>query len=122
MPYYHLTKKGLLVALSISEIGDRESMMNEFFAGEYYDTEEVPIQEMIAKLHKTAPRFTFSLFEKYTKAYCDGKMQDLLPFNISNLKKTSDNSSHIQMELLEGFVKMSNSERNDTVDFLKKIE
>ena len=107
MPYYHLTKKGLLVALSISEIGDRESMMNEFFAGEYYDTEEVPIQEMIAKLHKTAPRFTFSLFEKYTKAYCNGKIQDLLPFSISNLKKSSDDSSHIQMELLEGFMKMS---------------
>ena len=122
MPYYHLTKKGLLVALSISEVGDREGMMNEFFAGEYYDTEEVPIQEMISKLHKTAPRFTFSLFEKYTKAYCDGKMQDLLPFNISNLKKTSDNSSHVQMELLEGFVKMSNSERDDAVNFLKKIE
>ena len=122
MPYYHLTKKGLLVALSISEVGDREGMMNEFFAGEYYDTEEVPIQEMISKLHKTAPRFTFSLFEKYTRAYCDGKMQDLLPFNISNLKKTSDNSSHVQMELLEGFVKMSNSDRNEILDFLKKIE
>ena len=122
MPYYHLTKKGLLVALSISEIGDRESMMNEFFAGEYYDTEEVPIQEMIAKLHKTAPRFTFSLFEKYTKAYCDGKISDLLPFSISNLKKSSDNTSQIQMELLEGFVKMSNSERDTTLNFLKKIE
>ena len=122
MPYYHLTKKGLLVALSILDTDDRESLMYEFFAGEYYDTEEAPIQEMIIGLQKTAPRFTFSLFEKYTKAYCDGKMQDLLPFNISNLKKTSDNSSHVQMELLEGFVKMSNSERDDTVNFLKKIE
>ena len=122
MPYYHLTKKGLLVALSISEIGDRESMMNEFFAGEYYDTEEVPIQEMITKLQKTAPKFTFSLFEKYTKAYCDGKMSDLLPFNLENLQKVSDSSSHIQMELLEGFVNMSDSERNDTIVFLKKIE
>ena len=122
MPYYHLTKKGLLVALSISETGDRESMMNEFFAGEYYDTEEVPIQEMISKLHKTAPRFTFSLFEKYTKAYCDGKISDLLPFNLQNLQKASDMSSHIQMELLEGFVKMSNTERGNTLNFLKKIE
>ena len=50
MPYNHLTKKGLLVALSIVESGDRESMMNEFFAGEYYDTEEVPVQEIIIKL------------------------------------------------------------------------
>ena len=122
MPYYHLTKKGLLVALSISETGDRESMMNEFFAGEYYDTEEVPIQEMISKLHKTAPRFTFSLFEKYTKAYCDGKISDLLPFNLQNLQKASDMSSLIQMELLEGFVKMSNTERDNTLNFLKKIE
>ena len=108
--------------MSISETGDRESMMNEFFAGEYYDTEEVPIQEMISKLHKTAPRFTFSLFEKYTKAYCDGKISDLLPFNIQNLQKASDMSSHIQMELLEGFVKMSNTERGNTLNFLKKIE
>ena len=122
MPYYHLTKRGLLVALSISESGDRVSIMNEFFAGEFYDTEEVPVQEMIAKLQKTAPRFTFSLFEKYTKAYCDGKIPDLLPFSISNLKKISDYSSHVQMELLEGFVKMSSSERNDILDFLKQIE
>ena len=122
MPYYRLTKKGLLVALSISDTGDRDLMMNEFFAGEYYDTEEVPIQEMITKLQKTAPKFTFSLFEKYTKAYCDGKMSDLLPFNLENLQKVSDSSSHIQMELLEGFVNMSNSERSDTIDFLKKIE
>ena len=122
MPYYRLTKKGLLVALSISDTGDRDLMMNEFFAGEYYDTEEVPIQEMITKLQKTAPKFTFSLFEKYTKAYCDGKISDLLPFNLENLQKVSDMSSHIQMELLEGFVNMSNSERNDTIDFLKKIE
>ena len=122
MPFYHLTKKGLLVALSISRAGDRESMLNEFFAGEYYDTEEVPIQEMISKLHNTAPRFTFSLFEKYTKAYCDGKISDLLPFNLENLQKVSDMSSHIQMELLEGFVKMSNSERDDILNFLKQIE
>ena len=122
MPYYRLTKKGLLVALSISDTGDRDLMMNEFFAGEYYDTEEVPIQEMITKLQKTAPKFTFSLFEKYTKAYCNGKMSDLLPFNLENLQKVSDSSSHIQMELLEGFVNMSDSERNDTIDFLKKIE
>ena len=122
MPYYHLTKKGLLVALSILDTDDRESLMYEFFAGEYYDTEEAPIQEMIIGLQKTAPRFTFSLFEKYTKAYCNGKIQDLLPFSISNLKKSSDDSSHIQMELLEGFMKMSDSERNGSLNFLRKIE
>ena len=122
MPYYHLTKKGLLVALSIVESGDRESMMNEFFAGEYYDTEEVPVQEIIKKLQKNAPRFTFSLFEKYTKAYCDGKIPDLLPFNIVNLKMSSDKESDIEMELLEGFSNMPNEDREDTLKFLKEID
>jgi len=122
MPYYHLTKKGLLVALSIVESGDRESMMNEFFAGEYYDTEEVPVQEIIIKLQKNAPRFTFSLFEKYTKAYCDGKIPDLLPFNIVNLKMSSDKESDIEMELLEGFSNMPNEDREDTLKFLKEID
>ena len=122
MPYYHLTKKGLLVALSIVESGDRESMMNEFFAGEYYDTEEVPVQEIIIKLQKNAPRFTFSLFEKYTKAYCDGKIPDLLPINIVNLKMSSDKESDIEMELLEGFSNMPNEDREDTLKFLKEID
>ncbi len=122
MPYYHLTKKGLLVALSILESGDRSSIMNEFFAGEYYDTEEVPVQEMVMKLQKTAPRFTFSLFEKYIKAYCDGKIPDLLPFSISNLKKTSDKESGIEMELLEGFSNMPREDREDTLKFLKEID
>ena len=77
---------------------------------------------MITKLHNAAPKFTFSLFERYTKAYCDGKIPDLLPFSISNLEKTSDNSSHIQMELLEGFMNVSTSERGILLDFLRKIE
>ena len=122
MPYYHLTRKGLLVALSISEFGDRESMMNEFFANDFYDTEEVPVQEIILKLQKTAPRFTFSLFEKYIKAYCDGKIQNLLPFSISNLKMASDKESDIEMELLEGFSHMPKEDREDTIKFLKEID
>ena len=122
MPYYHLTRKGLLVALSISEFGDRESMMNEFFANDFYDTEEVPVQEIILKLQKTAPRFTFSLFEKYARAYCDGKIENLLPFSISNLKMASDKESDIEMELLEGFSHMPKEDREDTIKFLKEID
>ena len=122
MPYYHLTRKGLLVALSISEFGDRESMMNEFFANDFYDTEEVPVQEIILKLQKTAPRFTFSLFEKYAKAYCDGKIENLLPFSISSLKMASDKESGIEMELLEGFSHMPKEDREDTLKFLKEID
>ena len=32
IPYYHLTKKGILIAISISEVKNRESLLEEFFS------------------------------------------------------------------------------------------
>ena len=32
IPYYHLTKKGILIALSISDIKNREKLLKEFFS------------------------------------------------------------------------------------------
>ena len=51
-----------------------------------------------------------------------GEENERIQNDIQNIKKSSDISSHTQMELLEGFTKMSSAERNNTLDFLKKIE
>ena len=51
-----------------------------------------------------------------------GKISDLRTFTITNLKKSADNSTKIQMELLEGFSKLQKIEREDALQFLKKIE
>ena len=32
IPYYHLTRKGILIAISISEIKNRENLLEEFFS------------------------------------------------------------------------------------------
>ena len=120
MPFYHLTNQGLLVALSLTEVQSRETILEEIISDT--EGEEKQILMIIQKLISVAPAFGYSLFERYIKTFCQGKISDLRPFTITNLKKSADNSTKIQMELLEGFSKLQKIEREDALQFLKKIE
>ena len=66
VPYYKLTKSGLLVSLSLKEIKDKRSLIEQFFSIANLDEKE--FQEIIQKLGEIAPRFTYSLFEKYVRS------------------------------------------------------
>ena len=120
MPFYHLTNQGLLVALSLTEVQSRETILQEIISDT--EGEEKQILMIVQKLISVAPAFGYSLFERYIKTFCQGKISDLRPFTITNLKKSADNSTKIQMELLEGFSKLQKIEREDALEFLKKIE
>ena len=120
MPFYHLTNQGLLVALSLTEVQSRETILEEIISDT--EGEEKQILMIIQKLIAVAPAFGYSLFERYIKTFCQGKISDLRPFTITNLKKSADNSTKIQMEILEGFSKLPKIEREDALEFLKKIE
>ena len=120
MPFYHLTKKGLIVSLAIDSISETKKilkgMMNQA------NDEERQTFEIMERLVKIAPHFGFSVFERYVKAYCENKIEDLLPFSVENVSKSADKSAQLQMELLEGFSKLPKSDRDQTIDFLKKID
>ena len=120
MPFYHLTKKGLIVALAIDSISERKRILKGIVS-EANDDEKQAF-EIMEKLVKIAPHFGFSLFERYVKAYCENKLDDIVPFTVENVSKSTDNSAQLQMELLEGFSKLSKSDRDQTIDFLKKID
>ena len=119
IPYYHLTKKGILIALSISEITDRENLLKEFFSKS--ESTEKEFEKILSTLLKTSPNFTYSILQKYVKAFCDNKIKYLLPFDLSKLKEVSDESLGIQKEFLEAFLKLSKKEKEDTIKFLNKI-
>ncbi|MFB5611664.1 MAG: hypothetical protein ACE5RT_07660 [Nitrosopumilaceae archaeon] len=119
IPYYRLTQSGLLVALSIKEIKEKGPLLEQFFS--YPNSQEKELKEIIKKLSKIAPKFTFSLFEKYVRAFCEGKLKNLMPFTFANLKNVSDESLSIQKEILEGFSNMSKADKENTMDFLKKL-
>lgn len=119
IPYYNLTKKGLLVALGIKEISNKKKILERFFVNA--DNKEKQIEKVITKLEEMSSSFTFSIFEKYVKAFCEGTIVDLLPFDLSKLKITSDDSIKTCKEFVDGFFKLSKQEREDIVNFLNKI-
>jgi len=119
IPYYKLTKKGVLVALSISEVKNREKLLKEFFSKS--DSNEKEYERIITSLSETSPNFTYSIFQKYVKAFCDNKIKDLLPFDLSKLKDISDESLMIQKEILEAFLKLSKQDKEEAIRFLNEI-
>ena len=119
VPFYELTVEGLLIALSLNEISEKENILHQFLSKA--KIEEKELQESLQKLAKIIPKFTYYLFEKYSKAYCDGKIEKLLPFSLANLKKISDESIIIQREFLEAFGNFSNKDKEKTLNFLRKI-
>lgn len=119
IPYYHLTRKGILIALSISEIKDRENLLEEFFSKS--TSAEKKFEKILSNLLKTSPNFTYSIFQKYVKAFCDKKIKNLLPFDLSKLREISDESLGIQKEILEAFLKLSKQEKVEAIKFLNEI-
>ncbi|WP_371504228.1 hypothetical protein [Nitrosopumilus adriaticus] len=119
IPYYHLTKKGILIALSISENKNREELLKQFFSKS--ESSEKEFEKILTNLLLTSPNFTYSIFQKYVKAFCDNKIEELLPFDLSKLRNISDESLLIQKEILLAFSKLSKQERNDAILFLDKI-
>jgi len=119
IPYYHLTKKGLLIALSISEIKNREKLLKEFFSQS--ESSEKEFEKILSNLLESSPNFANSIFKKYVKAFCDNKIKDLLPFDLAKLKDISDESLIIQKEILSAFVKLSKQDKDNAIEFLDKI-
>ena len=119
IPYYHLTRKGTLIALSISEVSNRENLLKEFFSKS--EPAEKEFEKILSDLLKTSPNFTHSIFQKYVKAFCDKKIKNLLPFDLSKLREISDESLGIQKEILEAFLKLSKQEKAEAIRFLNEI-
>ena len=119
VPYYQLTPKGLLVVLAIDNFDQKKTILNEFLSKAEVDDE---FGDVIRTLVKISPRFTYSMFEIYVKAYCEGKLESLLPFSVSEFQKISKNVFVIQNELLTGFVMLSKSKKLNVLKFLSDFK
>ena len=119
IPYYHLTKKGILVRLAINGIEDMESQLKEFF--DQSEPEEKEFDKILIKFMTTSPTFTYSIFQKYVKAFCEDKIKELLPFDLSKLQDISDENLVILKEIVLTFGKLSSQEKKEAIRFLDKI-
>ena len=119
IPYYQLTTKGLLVALSIYDFDRKDSVLNEFLSKA--EIKEKEFGDVIKTLVKISPKFTYSMFEIYVKAFCEGKLKNLLPFSVSKFQEISDNAFAIQNELLAGFITLSKNKKLNVLKFFSKF-
>jgi len=93
--------------------------LNEFFSKS--NPIEKKFEKIITNLSNTSPNFTYSIFQKYVKAFCDDKVKELLPFDLAKLQNLSDESLIIQKEVLEAFLKLSKQDKEDAIRFLNEI-
>jgi hypothetical protein len=119
VPYYHLTTKGLLVVLSIDNFSQKDSVLDEFLSKA--EIKEKEFARVVKTLVKISPKFTYLMFEIYVRAFCEGKLKNLLPFTISKFQEISDNTFTIQNELLTGFTTLSKSKKFDVLKFFSKF-
>ena len=119
VPFYKLTKSGFLVALSIDELENKKSVLDNFLLNS--EIKEKEFVDAIKILVKVSPKLTYSIFEIYVNAYCNGKLKNLLPFSISEFYRISRNTFAIQKELLEGFQKLSKPNRLEILNVFSKF-
>jgi predicted nuclease of restriction endonuclease-like RecB superfamily len=121
VPYYQLTDSGLLVAASVSETdNERTQIMNKFLEKDS-NTNEKDLKNAIITLLNIAPNFVLLILRRYVESYSDRKIDKLVPFNTENIKMAFDDTLNAQRELLEGFVSLSNNDREPIINFLKKV-
>ena len=119
IPYYQLTTKGLLVALSIDDFDQKDSVLDKFLSKA--EIKEKEFVDAIKTLVKISPKFTYSMFEIYVRAFCEGKLKNLLPFSIPEFQKISENVFTTQNELLAGFMTLPKSKKLDVLNFFSKF-
>ena len=119
IPYYHLTKKGVLVGLSINGVENMSSEFKKFFAES--EPNEKKFETILSKFMTNSPTFTYSIFQKYVKAFCEDKIKEILPFDLSKLQDIPDENLIIQKEIVLAFEKLSSKEKKEAIVFLEKI-
>ncbi len=117
IPSYKLATKGLLVALSITELKNKKQVLGDFLSRA--EITDQLFSDSIKLLEKISPKFTYTIFENYVKAYCTGKLKNLLPINISEFKKISKDNFTAQREMLEGFMLLSKASRIKILNLFK---
>ncbi|MBI3842658.1 MAG: hypothetical protein HY295_05925 [Thaumarchaeota archaeon] len=122
VPYYQLTESGLLVAASLEEMKNEQAKIMTEFYKKNSNSKDKEFEKVILTLLDAAPSFVSLLLRKYVEAFGLGKIDRLIPFDTDNMKNVVDESIRIQKEFLEGFSKLTNSDKETVMNFFKKID
>lgn len=114
-PFYSLTPKGLVVALSMQEIDDRDALLEMLLEGNH-----VVGAKMLRALAERSPSFVYTLMHRYVEAWCASRFE-LMPFDLSKLAGAGDEFLAVQLELLRSFLVLDEGQKKEIIGFLTKI-
>lgn len=114
-PYYELTKKGAIVALSVREVTGRESLMRQILSDG-----DVANENVLKILSEQSPLLLSYMMERYVEAWCEQKI-DLLPLDLKKLSRLKDEPLLICYNLLEGFVTLEYRPRKEMLQFFSNV-
>lgn len=116
VPYYKLTREGVLVAASlVRDAEQKRRMLKTFFTtGPGEDGNAA----MLERLSEASPLFASYVVRLYVNAFCEKKIDSLLPFELSKLRRIEDDSLAMHRELLAAFSEFSKGDRDGTIGLL----
>lgn len=123
MPYYELTDAGLLVASSLQELGDSRIKMLEKYLNTLSnsDPNQKLLKDGILLLLKIAPSFVFKIVKEYITSYSQGVITELVPMNVKKMRSIVSDSIHVEKELIEAFVALSDDKKDMACKFIRVI-
>ncbi len=123
MPYYELTDAGLLVASSLQELGDSRIKMLEKYLNTLSnsDPNQKLLKDGILLLLKIAPSFVFKIVKEYITSYSQGIITELVPMNVKKMRSIVSDSIHVEKELIEAFVALSDDKKDMACKFIRVI-
>ena len=113
VPFYELTKTGILVASSIEELGDYRMKMLESYINslDVSSNEEIFMKNGFLLLLKITPHFATKIINEYIYAYSTGIIDSATPINIDKIKFVIHEQIAIEKELIEAYDTIDNKQR-----------
>lgn len=119
VPYYRLTREGVLVAASlVHDAEQKRKMLKTFFAAGPGEDKNAA---MLKRLSEASPLFASYVVRLYVNAFCEKKIDSLLPFELSKLLHIEDDSLAMHRELLAAFAGFSKGDRDGTIKLLDEM-
>jgi hypothetical protein len=123
IPFYELTETGVLVASSISELGDSRMKIIETYFTNIDDSTSGNdlLKKSVLLLLQTIPSFVIKIINAYIYAYSTNKIDNIHPIALDKLRSVLKDQISIEREFIELYDALFQNQKLLLKDFIKTI-
>jgi len=109
IPYYHLTRPGMLVAAAFAPDADVAARLAQLFAGSA--GEEARVGRALGALAGAAPGLARAVLEGHVREFCEGRQRRLLPLTADKLAVGAGGEVRASAGFLAGVMGLGEEDR-----------